>query len=85
MKDLEKIYKALANRRRLLIIKYLKQHREASVTDIAAYLHLSFRATSRHLAVLRTSEIIDRDQRGLSVFYCLNALHPAIKHCLTLV
>lgn len=86
MKDLEKIYKALANRRRLAIIKLLKNKREASVGEIAEQLKLSFRSTSRHLAVLRNVDIIEKDQRGLLVFYSLNhEFHPAIKQVLTLV
>jgi DNA-binding transcriptional ArsR family regulator len=86
MKDLEKIYKALANRRRLSILKFLKDKREASVSDIAAYLRLSFRSTSKHLAVLKAAEVIEREQRSLSVFYSLNStLHPIVKHLLTLV
>lgn len=35
MKEFEKPPKALANRRRLAIVKYLKQNREAAVGEIA--------------------------------------------------
>ena len=72
MKDLEKLLKALANRRRLAILKYLKERSEASVGDIAEAIHVSFPATSKHLARLSALDIIDREQRGLHMFYFLN-------------
>ncbi len=50
-RELEKQLKALANRRRLAILKYLKSKREASVGDIAEEINLSFKSTSKHLAV----------------------------------
>ena len=71
MKDLEKILKALANRRRLAIIKYLKNNREAPVGEIAGAIRLSFRSTSKHLGILSAADIIDREQRNLQIFYRL--------------
>ena len=73
MKELEKTLKALANRRRLAIIKYLKENREKSVSEIAEAIHLSFRSTSRHLSILTGANIIEKEQKGLQVFYCLHA------------
>ena len=69
MKELEKSLKALANRRRLAILKYLKQNKEASVSEIAGEIHLSLKATSKHLGVLAASDIVERDQRSLQMFY----------------
>ena len=69
MKDLERILKACANRRRLEILKFLKRHRRASVSEIAAEIDLSFKSTSRHLSVLRAANILDREQIGLEVYY----------------
>ena len=71
MKELEKQLKALANSRRLKILKYLEKVGKASVTDIAREIKLSFKSTSRHLAVLRAAEIVERDQQSLMVFYSL--------------
>ncbi len=68
-KQLEKILKAMANRRRLAIMAYLKQTREAKVGDIAAEINLSFAATSRHLVTLERSGILDKEQRSKEVFY----------------
>jgi DNA-binding transcriptional ArsR family regulator len=86
MKELEKIYKALGNRRRLAIIKFLENQREASVSEITKYLKLSFRSTSKHLAVLRQLDIVDKEQRSLLVIYSLSQpTHPIVKQFLTLV
>ncbi len=78
MKKLEKDLKALANRRRLAILKYLKSKKEASVGDVAEKIKLSFRSTSRHLNILNSASIIEREQRSLQVFYRLSEDLPAI-------
>ncbi|KKS36955.1 MAG: hypothetical protein A3G49_03255 [Candidatus Sungbacteria bacterium RIFCSPLOWO2_12_FULL_41_11] len=69
MKNLEKIFKGLANRRRLAIIKLLAKNKQLSVTDIAKQIKLSFKATSKHLSVLRQLDIVDRNQVGLTAYY----------------
>lgn len=71
MKEIEKSLKAMANRRRLAILKYLKHNREASVGEIAGAIKLSFRATSKHLGILAAADILDKEQRSLAVYYRL--------------
>jgi DNA-binding transcriptional ArsR family regulator len=72
MKDLEKQLKALANRRRLAILKILKSHKSgASVSQLSREIGLSFRATSRHLGVLLAAEILEKEQSSLNVYYFL--------------
>ena len=71
MKELEKQYKALANRRRLAIIKYLKTANKASVGDIADEIKLRIKSTSKHLRVLAAVDFVDREQKSLNVFYFL--------------
>lgn len=71
MREFEKILKALANKRRLLIIKFLKERKEASVGQIADAINLSFRSTSKHLSILLAVDIVEREQRNLLVFYYL--------------
>jgi DNA-binding transcriptional ArsR family regulator len=71
MKSLEKQYKALANRRRLAILKYLKNHSKATVGEIAAEIKLKLKATSKHLRVLAAADFIDREQQSLHVYYFL--------------
>lgn len=71
MKELEKILKALANRRRLAILKYLKENRKAPVAEIAHEIDLSFKATSKHLGILLAADILEKDQISLQMFYRL--------------
>lgn len=73
MKELERQLKALANRRRLTMIKLLKHNREMSVGDIAKEIKLSFKATSKHLMILDRADLVEKEQRGLSVYYCLSS------------
>ena len=72
MRELERLFKALANRRRLTIIRYLGQNKQATVGDIAAHLRLSFSATSRHLSLLASVDLVENEQRGLQVYYSLS-------------
>ena len=86
MKELEKVLKALANRRRLAILKYLKENREASVGEIAEEINLSLKATSKHLAILSACDIVEREQRSLQMFYRLaETSNPAVKRILPLL
>ena len=71
MKELEKLLKAFANRPRLAIIKYLKNHKEASVAEIAGEIGLSFKATSKHRLTLLVVDIVEREQRNVQMFYQL--------------
>lgn len=75
-KELERPLKALANKRRLAILAYLKKHKEASVGDIAEVIRLSFKATSKHLGLLTAADITDREQRSLQMFYRLSPTMP---------
>ncbi|HEY4715157.1 MAG TPA: metalloregulator ArsR/SmtB family transcription factor [Candidatus Paceibacterota bacterium] len=72
MKEYEKILKALANRRRLEILKHLKDKGRATVGELAEKIKLSFKSTSRHLSILSAINIVDKDQLGLSMIYFIN-------------
>lgn len=83
---MEKNLKALANRRRLAILKFLKNNREASVKQIATQIKLSIKATSKHLVILLALDIVEREQRSLNVFYSISAkLKPEIKCIINLL
>ena len=71
-KEIERILKALANKRRLAIIKYLRNNRRASVGDIAEAIKLSFKATSKHLVILDHVDLVEKEQVGLTVIYFLS-------------
>ena len=86
MNKLEKILKALANRRRLAILKYLKENKEAPVSEIADEINLSFKATSKHLGVLSAIDIIEREQRSSQMFYGLSAKQePPVKYIISIL
>ena len=78
MKDSERILKALANKRRLAIVKYLRNRREASVGEVAEAIHLSFGATSKHLIILASADILEKEQRSLLMFYSLSTEIPKL-------
>ncbi|MBI2033858.1 MAG: winged helix-turn-helix transcriptional regulator [Candidatus Liptonbacteria bacterium] len=86
MKELERVLKALANRRRLAILAYLKRNREAAVAEIADEINLSFKATSKHLGILTGVDIVDKEQRSAQVFYRLaSGQKPSARHILSLL
>lgn len=67
--ELEKVLKSLANRRRLTLLIHLKYESEMTVGNLAQKIRLSFQATSRHLIMLERADILEKDKRGLEVFY----------------
>ena len=78
LKELERLLKALANKRRLAILRFLKKNGEANVTEIAEVIKLSVKSTSRHLAVLFSADLVDREQRSLEVYYRPADLYPSV-------
>ncbi|MBI2023545.1 winged helix-turn-helix transcriptional regulator [Candidatus Giovannonibacteria bacterium] len=73
LRPLEKTLKALSNKRRLGILSFLKKSGEASVGDIAEDINLSFKATSKHLGILFSADIVERAQRSLQMLYSISA------------
>ena len=85
-KELEKVLKSLANRRRVAILKYLKRVNRASVGDVAHEINLSFRATSKHLAVLFNADVLEKEQTGLMMVYFISKVrHPLVLKLLTII
>ncbi len=85
-KELEKVLKALANRRRVSILKYLRRVNIASVGDIAHEIKLSFRATSKHLSVLFGADVVEKEQSGLTVLYSISKIkHPIVSKLLAII
>lgn len=70
-RELEKLFKAVANRRRTAILRYLRSG-SATVGEIAKAIKLSIKATSRHLQILSGAGYIISEQRGLYVHYSLH-------------
>jgi len=77
-REIEKVLKALANKRRLAIMRYLKNKKSATVGNIAGEIKLSFKSTSKHLNILFVADILDREQKDLQKFYSLSSSLPSI-------
>ncbi len=78
--------KALANRRRLAILKFLKRNGKANVRSISGEINLSFKATSKHLRILAAADILDRDQVSLESWYGLaDKLPDGVRSILSLL
>ncbi len=70
--NLVKIFKAVSNERRFLILKHLFRAKELSVGQISELIHLSFKSTSRHLLVLLNVKLVNVRQLDLNRFYSIN-------------
>lgn len=71
MKNLERYLRALANKRRLTIMQFLKKERRATVGEIARAINLSVKSTSKHLLKLGAADLVDSDQQSINVWYKL--------------
>lgn len=78
MKQLERILKGLANRRRLAIIKLLARSQELPVASIADHIRLSFTSTSKHLSLLYHLDVVERRQESITVYYRLSGSLPSV-------
>ena len=85
-KELEKVLKALANKRRIAILKFIKKSGRASVGEIADAIRLSFKATSKHLMLLSNTDILEKEQVSLTMYYFLpKNNHPIASKLLSLL
>lgn len=76
LRNLEKTHKALANRRRLAILQYLRTRKEANLGEIAAHIRLSYKATSKHLSLLVAADIVEKEQRSVQMFFKISKNTP---------
>lgn len=80
IKELEKLFKVLGNKRRLQIVRLLLKKDELTVSDIASDIRLSFKATSKHLLQLFQVDILEKGQRSKNVYYKItDSLNQVIK------
>ena len=85
-KELEKIFKALANKRRIVILKFLKRKGNASVGDVANVIKLSLPSTSKHLMILFNADLVEKEQKSLIVYYFLpKTKNSAVNKLLSIV
>jgi DNA-binding transcriptional ArsR family regulator len=71
MESLERNLRALANGRRLAIVRHPRNGKSASVSALADVIKLSFKSTSRHLAVLTGAGVLEKKQVGLEMMHSL--------------
>lgn len=71
MKAAERVLKALASRRRLVMLAYLRGVPEATIGEIAYELHFSYKATAWNIRKLLLANLLDGDRRGPFVYYRL--------------
>ena len=86
MHSLERLFKGVANKRRIAILAYLKKKKSARVGAIADDIRLSLKATSKHLAILSAAGFLDREQVSLEMHYRISEdLPEAAKSILTIL
>lgn len=69
--------KALANRRRLMMLATVRRRRELHVSALAEQLRLPVKTVSRNLRLLERAGLMQSDQRRGYVFYRLNIDAPS--------
>jgi DNA-binding transcriptional ArsR family regulator len=74
----ERVFKALANRRRLNIVAYLKHNKRSSVSELAGVIKATLPTTSKHLAILSAVDVVDYERKSLQVYYSLNSAMPQV-------
>ena len=73
MRNMERTLKALANNRRLLILRHLAKVGSATVGELAGLNRIAMGSTSRHLSILKGVELIDQEQKSVEMYYHLTA------------
>jgi len=70
MRELVKVFKALADRNRLRILKML-QHKKMCVCELSAALGITRPSVSKHLSLLRDAGLVQDERNGQWVDYSL--------------
>lgn len=69
MKKIEKTFKALANHKRLEILKFLMKTKTLSVGEISEKIKTSLKSTSKHLLVLYNGDFLEKERvYGLTLY-----------------
>ncbi len=63
--------KAVANARRLVILRTLKESKTLTVGEIAKSVKLGIAPTSQHLRILKAAKIVEYKRRGKFITYRL--------------
>lgn len=80
---MEKTFKALANHKRLEIIKILTKTKTASVGEISEKIRTSLKSTSKHLLVLYNGDFLEKERvYGLTLYRIKDKLNMTEKDLL---
>lgn len=71
VRNMERVLKALANKRRLAILHHLVKNRSATVGELAALNRIAMGSTSRHLSILKGVDLVDQEQKSVEIYYRL--------------
>ncbi len=83
IKDVERLYKGLADESRLKIMFLLADLGEACVRDIQQVLRVPQPTVSRHLGLLKRMGLVDNHRRGKWNYYFIVKKQPdMVKHLL---
>ncbi len=77
LRDLEGTLKAMAHRRRLMILGVLRRSGQIHVGALAEELRLPLKTVSRNLRLLERARLVLSDQHGVYVYYRLNPDAPS--------
>ncbi len=72
IRNTELSLKAIANARRLVILRELKKKKTMTVGEIAEVAKLNIAPTSHHLRILKSAGIIEYKRRGKFITYRLS-------------
>lgn len=78
IKDVERLYKGLADECRLKILFMLNELGEACVRDIQQVLKVPQPTVSRHLGYLKRMGLVDNHRRGKWNYYFITRKQPEI-------
>jgi len=70
---LEQAFKALANEKRIMILKLLLEEKEMFLQGISERLNIPLKTASRNLALLKTAGFVLRKTKRAQVMYQINA------------
>ena len=79
MRELTKCFKALANERRLRVLKELYYREPLTINTIAKRIKLSLKSTSKHMQKLSDCDLIERSNNSLQVWCRINRKHPLVR------
>ncbi len=83
MRELTKCLKALANERRLLILRELVRREPLTIHTLAKRIGVSLKSTSKHIQKLVECDFIEREQKSSFVWCRLNRKHGMLQSFLS--